>query len=60
MIVGFALNDSGVAIPAVGMLVAIPFLIVVAVDVDAATRRGDRNGPPADEPVRRSEATRPQ
>lgn len=33
MAVGFAVNDSGVAIPAVGIMMAIPFLIVISVNV---------------------------
>lgn len=33
MVVGFALNDSGVAIPAVGIMMTIPFLIVISLKV---------------------------
>jgi hypothetical protein len=33
MAVGFAVNDSGVAIPAVGIMLTIPFLIVISVKV---------------------------
>jgi hypothetical protein len=33
MVVGFAVNDSGVAIPAVGIMMTIPFLIVISVKV---------------------------
>ena len=36
--VGFAVNDSGVAIPAVGIMMTIPFLIVISVKVLARQR----------------------
>lgn len=33
MVVGFAVNDSGVAIPAVGIMMTIPFLILISLKV---------------------------
>lgn len=51
MVVGFALNDSGVAIVGVGLMLAVPFLIVIAVDVVArAERRTSAAGDAVTEP----------
>jgi hypothetical protein len=42
MVVGFAVNDSGVAIPAVGMMLTVPFLIVISVKLLSRQERSLR------------------
>lgn len=49
MVVGFAVNDSGIAIPAVGIALTIPLLIVVSVRVLEDRERLTADGEPSAE-----------
>jgi hypothetical protein len=52
--IGFAVNDSGIAVPAFVAALAVPLAVVTTVRVTASARRGVSTGPPrspADGPV---------
>lgn len=54
MVVGFALNDSGAAIPAVGLMLTVPFLIVIGVEIVRGRRLSELSTSPADRDSRRA------